>query len=211
MPTHPDRARQIGAASILAMLLFAPGCPDPEARYDAFIDRTADMRTGDAGPEMGAERFDFSGSYLVALAITIDPGKPILLAGEATVAPDLTSVDLTFQPLSTDQDPEPRSPVGESISVAGVAYTPDGTFKAELGEVTVPGRANPITGSDIVASVTVDASAHPSSGDRAAYFCGQVSGTVRSPIMLDLAGSTLGAVAADNVSGVEPLSRCPSE
>lgn len=211
MRTHPPRARHLDAGTLLALLLTAAGCPDPQARYDAFLERTADMRNPDAGMIMPGERFDFSGQYLAALAITIDPGKPILLGCDARVASDLSSVDLTFQPLSSDSDPQPREPVGESFGASEVPYTEEGTFKAELGEVTVPGRANPISGSDIVAEVTLEASARHGSGEDPDLFCGQVSGMVRVPITLDLAGSTLGAVAAESFSGVEPLTRCPSE
>ena len=40
---------------------------------------------------------------------------------EVTVSDDLTSVDLSFQPLSTDADPAPREPVGESFGASAVA------------------------------------------------------------------------------------------
>ncbi|HKU43650.1 MAG TPA: hypothetical protein VJR89_36075 [Polyangiales bacterium] len=195
----------------LVLLLTAAGCTDPQARYDAFLERSAEMRAGDAGTIQPGERFDFSGSYLAALSITIDPSQPILLGAEVSVASDLSSLDLTFQPLSTDRDPQPRMPVGESFGVDDIAYSAEGTFQAELGEVTVPGRANPISGSDIVATVTISASARQGAGDEPDLFCGQVSGMARVPIALDLTGSSMGAVAAESFSGVEPITRCPSD
>lgn len=200
------------ALALAAMLLFAAlGCVDPEERYDAFLERSAEQRNRDAGHVVvpPSDRFDFSGNYLLALAVTLAPGQPILFSCEATVAQDLETLALAFQPLSIDDDAMPRVPVGERFEVNDVPYQEDGSFSAELGEVTVPARANPISGSDIVATVAVHAVARPMSDDHPALFCGDATGMVTVPLELDLAGSTVGAVAADDFAGIEPLVRCP--
>ena len=94
-------------------------------------------------------------------------------------------------PLSTDADAIPREPVGDRVDVAAVPYREDGSFAADLGEVTVPGRANPISGTDIVATVVIEVSALPKKDDLPVRFCGSVSGMVSVPLPLDLAGSSI--------------------
>jgi hypothetical protein len=212
MRIHDQRRWMATIGGALALLaLTAGGCVDPHERYDAFLERSASMRGHDAGTVAPGERFDFSGHYLSALSTTLAPGQSILFACDIEVASDLTALDLTFQPLATDADASPREPVGEPIVARAVAYMEDGSFSADLGEVTVPGRANPISGSDIVASVVIDAAAHAQNDELPVYFCGQASGMVTVPLAFDLAGSTIGAVAADDVSAAQPLPRCPDQ
>lgn len=187
--------------------LAAGSCADPTARYDAFIERTADMRELDAGMNDGGERFDWSGRYLLALATSLSPAQPILFAVDASVTSDLAQVDLAIHALTTEADAEPRTPVGDDIGVTGVAYAVDGSFVADLGEVTIPGSANPISGSDIVATVQLQGRTL-TNGEQADAFCGQVTGMVMSPVMFDLAGSTFGAVESPQLDAT-PLLRCP--
>lgn len=203
------RVRSIACAGALGLVALASGCTDPDGRYDDFLERTADLRAPDSGAITPGERFDFSGRYLVALSITLAPGQPILLAADVGVAEDLASIDLAFQPLATDLDEAPRSEVGDALEVDAVPYAEDGSFEVDFGEVTVPARANPISGSDIVATVAIAGTAHEATDDRAMLFCGDASGMVRVPLALDLAGSTFGAVPAESFEGVEPLLRCP--
>lgn len=195
----------------VAALLFA-GCVDPGARYDDFIERTADQRRDDE-PDSGmvepTDRFDWSGSYLLALSTTLSADSPLLFAVDAELSEDLERIELTLQPLTTDGDDEPRTPIGDSFGISDIAYEEDGTFSADLGDVSVPGRANPITGSDIVASVQLSARTQDARDERPIIFCGQVSGMVVEPIALDLSGSRFGAVRTDDVAGAEPLLRCP--
>ena len=193
------------------LLLAALGCVDPKARYDAFLERTASMRGRDAGMAATGERFDFSGHYLLALSTTLAPGEPILFGCDVNVAPDLSTLELSFQPLTTDADAMPREPVGDSLDTGAIPYAEDGSFSVDLGEVTVPGRANPISGSDIVADVTLTATAFPMTADLPMYFCGQATGMVSVPLALDLTGSTIGAVETASFTDVEPLAACPGE
>ena len=200
----------VGCALSLALSLVV-GCVDPQSRYDDFLERSADQRGRDSGrpaPTPG-ERFDFSGQYLASLVTTLAPGVPILFACDVEVGEDLESVELTFQPLATDTDAMPREPVGASFGSGPVPYREDGSFVAELGEVTVPGRANPISGSDIVATVTVEASVREMEGELPMLFCGDVRGMVSVPLELDLAGSSMFGVATDDLGAVEPLVSCP--
>jgi hypothetical protein len=127
------------------------------------------------------------------------------------VAADLTALDLTSQPLTTDDDETPRAPIGESFHASAVPYEEDGSFSIDLGEVTVPSRANPISGSEIVATVAITATAFPMSAELPAFFCGEVVGMVSVPVALDLAGSTIGAVETERMVDADPLLRCPDE
>lgn len=195
--------------ALLTLVLSALGCVDPQERYDAFIERTAQIREMDSGMVAPGDRFDWSGRYLLALSTSLSPTKPLLFTLDAEVSEDLTSIDLVFQPLTTDVDDEPRTAIGDAFNVDDLPYASDGTFEADLGEVTVPGRANPITGSDIIATVQLMASTQASDSGAGGLLCGQVTGMVSVPLALDLAGSTFGAVPADQPDGVEPLLGCP--
>jgi hypothetical protein len=192
------------------LLVGVLGCVDPQGRYDAFLERTADMRGRDAGMVAPSDRFDFSGRYLLALSTTLAPAQPILFTCEVSVAADLETLDLSFQPLTTDDADMPRTPTGEALEASGVPYEENGSFTVDLGEVTVPSEANPISGSDIVATVTISATALPMTDERPALFCGEASGMVSVPLALDLAGSTVGALEADSndLTTIEPMLRC---
>jgi hypothetical protein len=210
MPRHLHiRSSVCASAALLWLLLSAEACVDPKGRYEDFIDRTADMRGRDAGMTATGERFDFSGRYLLALSTTLAPGQPILFACDISVASDLETLDLSIQPLTTDDSAMPREPVGDTLDVTGIAYAEDGTFSADFGEVTVPGEANPISGSDIVATVAITATAFPMDADLPNHFCGEATGMATVPLALDLAGSTFGAVETDDLASTDPLTSCP--
>lgn len=197
----------------LHVLALGQGCADPEGRYDDFIERTADARGGggsaDGGGPVAGERFDFGGDYVLALAVTLSPDTPLLLSLEVDVAADLETFDLVLQPLSTQADPDPLALVGDPFELRDVPYAIDGSFETPRSSVTIPGRANPISGSQIVAQVSLVGSARQGAGERPRLLCGRVSGEVSDPLMLDLAGSTFGAVDADAVETRGLLSSCP--
>jgi hypothetical protein len=182
-------------------------CVDPGARYADFIERTAGERGRDASVSEPSDRFDWSGRYLLALSTTLAPDSPLLFAVDAQLSDDLARIELELQPLTSDEDDEPRTPVGERFSVRDIAYEEDGTFSADLGRVAVPGRANPITGSDIVADVQLSARTLDTEGEPA-IFCGEVAGMVAEPVALDLSGSTFGAVQTEDEHAAEPLLSC---
>jgi hypothetical protein len=207
MNAHPSTS----ALRILlgTLAVGALGCVDPSERYDAFIERTAAIRDMDSGMVEPGDRFDWSGRYLLSLSTSLSPTKPLLFTLDAEVSDDLTTLDLTFQPLTTDGDEEPRTPIGDAFSVNAVPYASDGTFSADLGEVTAPGRANPITGSAIIATVQLIARTQAGDSGAEGVVCGQVTGMVSVPLALDLAGSTFGAVLTDEPQDVEPLLGCP--
>jgi hypothetical protein len=128
-----------------------------------------------------------SGMFLLAIDTVINPGLPLQYRVETKAT--VTDIELVLQPLSLNQGETilPREPVGEAL-VASAIPVVDGAFEIDLGEVMIPGEANPITGSDIVAEVVL----HGMFVSPDAY-CGTVTGTVIAPIQAPLDGSTFGA------------------
>ncbi|MCA9699577.1 MAG: hypothetical protein KC431_18770, partial [Myxococcales bacterium] len=195
---HPTR---LGAPA-LALLLAA--CPDPEARFDEFIDATKDDRPmadeGDSGTtdttDTGEDGLtDMTGTYLFALVTTLDPEAPLefVTTVTMTVADDGMSAlaDFNFQPLSLNvgSKVEPREFVGDSLTYEAIPIDANGQFEIDMGTVQVTGAANPITGSDIEATLVVSGGIV-----HASAFCGELSGAVTSPLQYDLANSTWGAI-----------------
>ena len=163
-----------------------------------------DVATGTPIPE---PRQDFSGAYLLAIAAVIAPETP--LQWQATVVQDLNTgeLEIELQPLSLDPlgTTFPREPVGDPRIVTA-NLGPDNTFVLDLGQVYVPGAANPITGSDIYTTLALDGVAFASD-----LWCGEVTGSVSAPLQLDLTGSTF-AFTPITATGELPdpvVARCP--
>jgi hypothetical protein len=186
-----------------SLLVMASGChsPDPSGKYDDFNHQTLDDREEpeaplDMGPvvsDLGGEGCpDIDGVFLVALETRIAPGLPlqfiaevdaeIAMTGDGTVAIEL--VPLSLDPGSTTL---PREEVGESLEI-GASVT-GCSFLMEFGETMVTGEANPITGSDILADLSLDAMILTEDA-----WCGDVMGMVLSPLMASLKDSTFAAV-----------------
>lgn len=123
-------------------------------------------------------------SLLLAIETSIAPGLP--LQGFVTATPGNGTVDLTLQWLSLDvgSTTSPRLPIGDVYAYPGIPIEADGSFTWETGVLLIPGAANSITGSDLVA--TVQAQVVPSGSP----WCGRVAGVVTSPIEAPLDGST---------------------
>lgn len=142
---------------------------------------------------------DISGDHLFALSAIIDPAHPFQL--RAMVVQEGNDVRMSLQPLSLDPQATtfPREPVGDPIQ-ANTVIADDGTFEIDLGEVLLVGQSNPITGSDIVA--TLRFSGRVESPD---YWCGDVTGTVTAPLNLDLTGSTFAGTRIFGELPVDPI------
>jgi hypothetical protein len=201
-------ARFVLAASSVACAGFTAislaGCPDPAGAFEEFGERyeevnpTTTTTTTSTGPstcplpEPGAA----DGQYF----FTLDPkplvsGTPFtLLATVTTTASgDGLSVELVMQPLSkTDR----KTPTGSPLpTFTGLAVAADGSFEWDLGEVTFPGEANPISDSEVVATVQLQGSLCDSepaeSGSHAGFVCGSATGLVTKPLTdFPLDGST---------------------
>jgi hypothetical protein len=150
----------------------------------------ADSANGESSPrDLGGPSSALSGTYLFALAAVIDPAHPLQFRAYVEAEAEDSGgaiLQVVLQPLALDvlSTNAPRTPVGDPIPMV-IGVDADGNFGGELPDILIPGAANPITGSDIGASVQLQGSI----GD-ADVLCGAASGVVTQPLMLDLAGST---------------------
>lgn len=140
------------------------------------------VTTGEPGTEA-----DF---FLAIYATPIAPTTPFQFLVDVTAEGGqlvLSLTPLSLEILSVDS---PREPLPPPFVVSG-PMAADGSFTIEIPELMLIGQANPITGSDIVASVTLDGVFEQ---DR---ICGQVSGSITVPANIDLTGSSLSGMRID--------------
>lgn len=141
-----------------------------------------------------------SGEFLLAVSTVIDPGHPLQFIAQqnVTVEGDETIFWLDLQPLALAQGQvtQPRTPVGDLVNFPGIPVV-QSDFELDAGTVAVPGEANPITGSDIVAALVLRGSFI--SDD---FYCGEVDGEVTMPLNVALTGSTFAAV---RIAGLDAL------
>ncbi len=190
-----------GLHAMAAVLVTAMGCgPDPAGKYDEFLDETKVDR--DVPPQkldVATGAGDISGQFLFAVSTTVDISKPFQFIATNTVTTDdagVTTMRVELQPLSLTQGKttEPREPVGDPLVFTDIPVV-DGRFLLDAGEITLVGSANPITGSDIVATLKMTGNIL---GD--AFYCGSVTGDVVSPLQLNIDGSTFAAERLEDPS-----------
>ncbi|WP_437526685.1 hypothetical protein WME79_41435 [Sorangium sp. So ce726] len=151
-------------------------------------------------PEAGA----VDGDFLFSLSAYLNPQAPILfVASLTTEASDGgLSFSLTFQPLMAD---DRRTPTGEPFDVGPFELAADGKFTAQLPTLVVPGDANPISGSELEATITLTGSLCAP----ADFVCGVITGTTARPLTLNLKGSTFAMERiADPSSYPAPVINC---
>jgi hypothetical protein len=191
---------------LLSLPLFALGCPDTEARYNEFIDATKDQRltaadesggseseTSGTTPDLPDEGLDMSGTYLLALETALGPDTPLQFVTtiEETLNPDGSGVaTFTFLPLSLNvgSQTEPRECdpcMDGGLVFNDIQISAAGEFTIDMGLVAVCGGSNPVTGSDIEATLVIEG--HIVHVDA---LCGDITGMLMSPLQADLAGST---------------------
>jgi hypothetical protein len=177
-----------------ALLLLGCNGPDPEAKYEDFVDETKDDRDiPPAKEDLATIEGDISGDFLLAVATTVDVDKPLQFIATNTVTLDPEGkalLKVSLQPLSLEQGKvlTPRQPVGDPLLFDNIPIV-DGKFTLDAGTVMVTGMANPITGSDIVASLIMNGNIMGED-----LYCGSVTGDVMSPLMVSIEGSTFAAV-----------------
>lgn len=193
--------------------LLLAGCPDPAERFADFIDLTADQRpdgdgdsettdTSGTSSDMPIECLpDMSGQYLLALETILVADLPLQFVTTIvmTVAPDCTgaTASFEFQPLGLAQASltEPRDFVGTPLLFEDVEFDAAGNFSIDFGEVMVSGLANPISSSDITATIRIEGHiVHE------AALCGSADGEVSAPIGAPLSGSKFAMIEVDDVT-----------
>lgn len=132
--------------------------------------------------------------YLFALSPVFSPQMPFQLVG--TIEADDTTIELSLTPLSLDVGAvdSPREPVPPTLVWTGDVV--DGVFTIDVPMLEMAGVTNPVTGSDIAASLQIVGQFE---GDN---LCADVTGQLTMPVNLDMTGSTFSAMPLD--LGPEP-------
>ncbi len=168
--------------------------------------------TVDAGAVVDAPPVDaalLDAEFLLAVGVVVAPDPPMLFL--ATISPEYEHatgaqvVDMTLSPLHRfDRTPLP----GADLPTGAVGIGASGAFELMYLNVVVPGDANPITGSTLTLDMTLDGQFTSSD-----FYCGTVSGSIKEPTVLDLAGSTFAAVRVEpGTVGQDlptPVASCP--
>ena len=180
---------------VLAVLLACVRCVDPEERFSDFVARTPVVDTPDAAgdaPHCIVQPDTVTGQYLLAISVTLAPTTPILALADVTTssADGSPTFSLDAQPLAAA---DRHTPVGDRIGGGSFPINADGSFRADLPGLAVPGAANPVTGGNILADIVLNGSFCSDSRN----YCGTVTGNVKEPIPLDLAGSTFTLTRVD--------------
>ncbi len=200
------------ALLVVAVAALAGGCTDPKSRFQDFDDRVPQTPVPDGGPDaMPLDMLpDVTGEFLLAFAINIQRSTPIQFRMEnvLTMNGDGTgTLDTVITPLTVGT----RVPVGDPLIANGVPVAITGEFVIATNDVHIPGAANPITGSDIVADTIMTGTLK--SPDR---LCGILTGMVSEPLVLNLdPNSSFGAIrvtpGATGAELPEPEVECPVE
>jgi hypothetical protein len=216
------RRRRPGGATALSLVLLAAACgPDAEGKFNDYVDEAKPgMDTGGTGGTGGTgepttgmtmessggetsppEPVDLSGTALLAISTSVQPDLPLQFLSTVVQKDDGAgniTVDITLQPLSLGLQmvTMPRQPVGEPLTFKDIPVV-DGKYVVDAGETMVTGMANPITGSDIVATLKLAATVVD-----ADFVCGDVTGMVTMPLMTTIDGSTFASVRVDGIDAL---------
>lgn len=198
------------AASLLVVtLLVAPGaagCFDTHAELDDFLERTEPLRKA---PEPG-ECFgpvDLSGRYLMGVAVTLGPDKPIRL--DATFTVDTSATPWVLSVTARTLAVADGTPVGPELAATS-PVADDGTFSLDFGTVEVVAAANTIV-ADLAVTATLVLSGCTSTET---FACGIANGALTAPVQQPIDGSTWALVPVPD--GGDPgalavVAICPSE
>ncbi len=141
-----------------------------------------------------------SGPVLLAVSVIISPDTPLLFLGRADLSPNPGGrtgiLSLHLSPLRAS---DRGVLAGADLVVEGIQVGEDLRFSADLGQVSLIGEANPISGGNIAAHLMLDGRiVSPDS------ICGNVLGMAMEPVSFDLAGSTFASTRV--TEGVAPAS-----
>lgn len=186
------RSRFVSVASLVLGLV---GCAHPNDAFEDFGQRYKDklpIEEPGTGGSGGGPAYDcengvaptaeqLTGPYYLVLSASIRPQSPVVFLADVTS--DGSSFSMSVQPLKVDR----KTPVGDPLDVGPFEFGDDGTFDAQFPKLTVNGEANPVSGSELVATAKFTGTF---CGPDATFTCGTVSGNVEKPAALPLDGST---------------------
>lgn len=200
--------RSITIGSMSLALLAACG-PDAKGKFEEFIDESEPLL--DMGPmkedippmkeDIPTDpAIDLTGTALLAISTTIDPDHPLQFLSTVTqrVEGDRVFLDFELQALSLTMGmvTTPRMPVGDKLMYPDIEVV-NGKYTIDAGLTKVVGMANPVTGSDIEATLVLEGTVVD-----ADFVCGTVSGMLMKPLEYDLKGSTFAAVRLTDVNAL---------
>jgi hypothetical protein len=190
------------AALAVATLATAGGCLKPEDRFDDFVERVVDA--GATGGLCESQPVDISGEFLLSISVSISPDTPLRFRCATELVAN-AALDLQCTPLTVAGG----SDIGDPLGQDDIPVEFDGSFVAVIVG-TVPGDANPISGSDIVTSdAGLMLSGRSCSADD---FCGTVAGTITMPFEGPIDGTFAAVRIAPGLEGddlPEPVFACP--
>lgn len=194
--------------SAAALLVGLGACVDAGKSFDDFEDRvgTTDANTTDRPP---SAIHNITGTFLVSVhagfETSNDPAYYVQLLVNWTLTDgDSPTLDGSFTPLCVNSA---CTLMREQIPPAMTHVAPvaaDGTFLQRI-QGTLPGGANPLSGSPQPMDGTLDGSILDEN-----TACGTVSGMVAG---IDLAGSTFGAIRVTDTTPANlppPVATCPN-
>ncbi|MGH1344687.1 MAG: hypothetical protein ACRBN8_24220 [Nannocystales bacterium] len=147
---------------------------------------------------------DVTGTFHFSLTATpIAPTTPFQFIATTMFTTDAAGggqLDITLQPLSLEiqATTTPREFVGDPILMT-LAVDEVGALDADIGTVNLIGAANPVTGSDLVATMQLQGVIQDED-----LYCGNVGGMVTVPANIDLTGSTFAAVRISPEDAMSP-------
>lgn len=193
--------------NVIAALLLA-SCVDAGKSFKEFEERVIDGGGNVVvGSCNGGEIPDVNGEFYLALAPSISPDVNLLFRATATLQGDPATLTLELQPLCNTDQCTLGDPVGDPIAVAAVEVSDTCTFEASLVDGLVPGSANPISGSDIIANIDMIGSLNSDT-----FFCGIANGTATvSGSAIPVDGSSFGAVRIEGETLPTAVDACPEE
>jgi len=192
----------VSGRSVLVMGLATFACSGGGGDADV-VDATVIVEQTSCGGEIPA----LGGDFLVIVATTVDPNAKLQFIATTTVnSTDVpASVSLTMQPLCTQRKQcTLGDPVGAPVTVPAASLSPE--CEASIGpfSLAIPGGANALSGSDAVASFTMDLTA--GSPD---FYCGLVFGGITTDgAEVPIDGSSFGANRINNGFS-ETVFACP--
>jgi hypothetical protein len=167
------------------------------------VDATVVVEQTSCGGEIPA----LGGDFLVIVATTADPNAKLQFIATTSVnSTDVpASVSLTMQPLCTQRKQcGLGDPVGAPVTVPAASLSPECAASIGQFSMAIPGGANTLSGSDAVASFSMELSV--SSED---FYCGSVSGSITAgEAEIPVDGSSFGANRIHNGFS-ETVFACP--
>lgn len=206
----------------LALLLLA-GCVDTDAKLEAFHQRDLAKRSRDAGAmeprdgEVEEGRLptpeEIEGEYLLVVATTLSPRKPIISLLEVKAAQKGDTLELTQRdrPLSFE---DLRLPVGEFGPWRTSIVEADGSYMTDSIPIVTPGAANAVqpgveTESLLVFSGKVPLLSKDAPLTPLTFWCGQADGKLVRPIAQSLDGSTFTVMRIEDPDNYPlPVTNC---